>query len=62
MTKVSSATVRLVLKKSKVNDMGENHIYLSVCFNGRKERSTGVFILEKYWNQLREEIRRLLML
>lgn len=58
MTKVSSATVRLVLKKSKVNDMGENPIYLSVCFNGRKERSTGVFILEKHWNQLREEIRK----
>ena len=58
MTKVASATVRLVMKKSKVNDMGEHPIYLSVCFNGRKERSTGVFILERYWNPLREEIRK----
>lgn len=58
MTKVSSATVRLVLKKVKVNGLGENPIYLSVCFNGRRERSTGVFILERYWNSLREEIRK----
>ena len=58
MTKVSSATVRLVLKKSKANSLGENPIYLSVCFNGRKEKSTGVFISQKYWNAQREEIRK----
>lgn len=58
MTKVSSATVRLVLKKLKANSLGENPIYLSVCFNGRKEKSTGVFISQKYWNAQREEIRK----
>ena len=31
MTKVSSSTVRLVLKKLKANSLGENPIYLSVC-------------------------------
>lgn len=38
--------------------MGENPIYIVVCFGGRKEKSTGVFINERYWNPLREEIRK----
>lgn len=58
MTKISSASIRLTLKKSKVNDIGENPIYLTVCFNGRKEKSTGVFIQERFWNPLKEEIRK----
>lgn len=56
MSKVQSATVRLVMKKCKVNSIGEHPIYLSVCYNGRKEKSTGIFIEERYWNPLREEI------
>lgn len=58
MTKISSASIRLVLKRNKVNAIGENPIYLSVCFGGRKEVSTGVFIQERFWNPLREEIRK----
>ena len=58
MTKISSASIRLVLKKNRSNSMGENPIYIVVCFNGRKEKSTGVFINERYWNPLREEIRK----
>ena len=57
MSKIQSATVRLVMKKCKVNSIGEHPIYLSVCYNGRKEKSTGIFIEERYWNPLREEIR-----
>lgn len=58
MTKVSSASIRLVLKKNRSNALGENPIYIVVCFNGRKEKSTGVFVQERFWNPLREEIRR----
>ena len=58
MAKVSTATIRLVMKKCKVNDMGEHPIYLSVCYNGRKEKSTGVFIQERFWNSQREEVRK----
>lgn len=58
MTKISSASIRLVLKKNRSNSAGENPIYLVICFNGRKEVSTGVFINERYWNSNREEIRK----
>ena len=58
MTKISSASIRLVLKKNRSNSLGENPIYIVVCFGGRKEKSTGVFISERYWNPLREEIRK----
>ena len=58
MTKVSSASIRLVLKKNRSNSIGENPIYLVVCFNGRKEISTGVFIQERYWNPIKEEVRK----
>lgn len=58
MTKISSASIRLVLKKNRSNSLGENPIYIVVCFNGRKEKSTGVFISERHWNPLREEIRK----
>ena len=58
MSKVQSATVRLVMKKCKVNSIGEHPIYLSVCYNGRKELSTGVFIHERFWNPLKEEVRK----
>lgn len=57
MSKVQSATVRLVMKKCKVNSIGQHPIYLSVCYNARKEKSTGIFIEERYWNPLKEEIR-----
>ena len=55
--KVTSATVRLVLKKNKVNKNGEHPIHVVVCFSGRHEKSTGVSCLEKYWDSRRECIK-----
>lgn len=57
MARVTSATVRLVLKKLKVNKNGESPVYLSVCFHGRLEKSTGISILPKYWDEKRETIK-----
>ena len=58
MTKISTASIRLVLKKNRSNSAGENPIYIVVCFNGRKEKSTGVFVAEKYWNPSQEVIKK----
>lgn len=55
--KVTSATIRFVLKKNKVNKNGESPIHLVVCFSGRHEKSTGVSVKEKYWDARREIIR-----
>lgn len=55
--KVTSATVRLVLKKNKTNKNGEHPIHVVVCFSGRHEKSTGVSCLEKYWDSRRECIK-----
>lgn len=58
MAKVQTASVRLVLKRNRSNENGDNPIYLVVHWYGKKERSTGVFIPEKYWNASKEEIRK----
>ena len=58
MTKISSASIRLVLKKNRSNSVGEHPIYIVVCFNSRKEKSTGVFVAEKYWNPSQEVIKK----
>lgn len=55
--KVTSATVRLVLKKNKVNKNDEHPIHVVVCFSGRHEKSTGVSVKEKYWDARRECIK-----
>lgn len=55
--KVTSATVRLVLKKNKVNKNGEHPIHVVVCFSGRHEKSTGVSVKEKDWDSRRECIK-----
>lgn len=55
--KVTSATVRLVLKKNKVNKFNEHPIHVVVCFSGRHEKSTGVSVKEKYWDARRECIK-----
>ncbi len=55
--KVTSATVRLVLKKNKVNKNGEHPIHVVVCFSGRHEKSTGVSCQEKHWDSRRECIK-----
>lgn len=55
--KVTSATIRLVLKKNRVNKFNEHPIHVVVCFSGRHERSTGVSCQEKYWDSRRECIK-----
>lgn len=57
MARVTSATVRLVLKKLKVNKNGESPVYLSVCFHGRLEKSTSISVLPRYWDEKRECIK-----
>lgn len=40
MAKLSSASIRLVMKKNRMNRNGEYPIYLVVCFSGRVEKAT----------------------
>lgn len=56
--KVTSATIRLVLKKSKVNKNGESPIHLVVCYHGRVEKSTGISVKPKDWDEKREQVKR----
>ena len=58
MTKLSSASIRLVQKKNRMNRLGEYPIYICVCFNGRVEKATGVSCLEKHWDSRSEVVRR----
>lgn len=58
MAKLSSASIRLVMKKNRMNRHGEFPIYVVVCYGGRLEKSTGVSVLEKYWDVKREEIKK----
>lgn len=57
MAKVSTATVRLVLKKNRKNKNDEYPVYIVVCFGGRLEKATGVSVKEKYWDSKREVIK-----
>ena len=57
MAKVKSATIRLVLKKSRANKHGEYPVHIVVCFGGRHERSTGVSVKECYFDSKRETIK-----
>ena len=52
--KVTSATIRLCLKKSRANRSGEFPIYLVVCYHGRVEKSTGISCAIQFWDQRRE--------
>lgn len=58
MARLSSASIRLVQKLNRQNASGEFPIYIVICWKGRVEKSTGISCLVKYWNPLREEIRR----
>lgn len=58
MTKVSTASIRLVLKKNRRMKDGTYPIYIVVCFNGRVEKVTGVSCLEREWNASKEEVRK----
>lgn len=55
--KVTSATVRLCLKKSRANRSGEFPIYLVVCYHGRVEKSTGISCAIQYWDEGRERVK-----
>ena len=57
MAKVSTATVRLVLKKNRKNKNDEYPVYIVVCFGGRVEKATGVSVKERYWDAKREVIK-----
>lgn len=57
MVKLSTASVRLVQKKNRMNKVGEYPIYIVVCFGGRVEKATGVSCLERHWDSRREVIK-----
>ena len=57
MAKVNSATVRLVLKKSRKMRSGEYPVYLVICYHGRLEHSCGVSCLPKHWDEKAERIK-----
>lgn len=57
MVKLSTASVRLVQKKNRMNKVGEYPIYICVCFGGRVEKATGVSCLERHWDSRREVIK-----
>lgn len=56
--KVTSATIRLVLKKSKTNKNGESPIHLVICYHGRAEKSTGISVKPKDWDEKRECVKK----
>jgi hypothetical protein len=57
MVKLSTASIRLVQKKNRMNKVGEYPIYIVVCFGGRTEKATGVSCLERHWDSRREVIK-----
>lgn len=58
MSKLSSASIRLVQKKNRKMKDGTYPIYLVVCFHGRLERKTGVSCLERDWDAKRECVKK----
>lgn len=58
MSRVSSATIRLVQKMNRIQKDGSAPIYIVVCFHGRVEKATGVSCIPKFWDYKREEIKR----
>lgn len=52
--KVTSATIRLCLKKSRASKSGEFPVYLVVCYHGRVEKSTGISCAIQFWDCRRE--------
>lgn len=55
--KVTSATVRLCLKKSRASKNNEFPIYLVVCYHGRVEKSTGISCAIQFWDNGREMVK-----
>ena len=58
MSRLTSASIRFILKKSRANRNGEYPIYLVVCFSGRVEKTTGISCSIKLWDADREMIRK----
>lgn len=57
MSKLSSASIRLVQKMNRPMKDGTYPIYICVCFHGRMEKKTGVSCLPKHWNAKQECIK-----
>lgn len=58
MTKLKSPSINLMLRKSKVNSKGEHPLVLIVAMNGRVEKSTGIWLLDKHWDAQRQQVRK----
>lgn len=58
MSKISSASIRLVQKMNRKTKNGENPIYIVVCYHGRLEKSCGVSCLPRDWDGKREMIKK----
>lgn len=56
--KVSSAVIKLVLRKNKTLADGTHPIMLRVSYNGMKEKSTHCSCLEKEWDAKNMQLRR----
>ena len=58
MARLQSASIRLVQKMNRQNKNGEFPIYIVICFKGRKEKASGITCLPKYWDGVREVIKK----
>lgn len=58
MARLQSASIRLVQKMNRQNKNGEFPIYIVICFKGRKEKASGISCLPKYWDGVREVIKK----
>ena len=58
MSRLSSASIRLVQKLNRRMSDGTYPIYIVVCWKGRVEKSTGVSCLVKDWDGKREIVKR----
>lgn len=56
--KTTTATIRLLLRTSKVLSDGSNPIYLRCNWNGMKEISTGYSCTDKHWDKKNECIKK----
>lgn len=58
MTRLSSASIRLVQKMNRMRSDGTYPVYIVVSFHGRRELSCGVSVEKRFWDARREEVRR----
>ena len=58
MSRLSSASIRLVQKLNRMNKNSEYPIYIVVCFHGRLEKACGVSCPRKDWDSKREVVKR----